>query len=223
MDIGRSFTYITEDQDWIKKVLLGGLISLIPIVGQLFILGYLLQVIQNVIAGREVPLPELGDFGVRLVKGFMLWLVVLIYSLPLIIISACANVGNLAPALAGNADPDTVNVITTVLAVLSACFGCLSLLYAILMGLMLPFAFGRYAETEQFGDAFQLGKVFEMLKNNIGPAIITLLVVGLASAVAGVVGMIACIIGLIFTAFYAQLVMAFLYGSLYRKAKSTVL
>ena len=153
----------------------------------------------------------------------MLWLIALIYSLPLIIVSACANVGNLAPILAENADPDTMGIITTVFAVVSVCFGCLSLLYSILMGLMLPFAFGRYAETGQFGDAFKLGKIFEMLKSNIGPAIVTLLVVWLASAIAGIVGLIACVIGLVFTMFYAQLVMAFLYGSLYRKAKATVL
>ena len=58
MDIGRSFSYILEDEDWWKKVLIGGLLTLIPIIGPFYGLGYLLEAIKNVISGREVPLPE---------------------------------------------------------------------------------------------------------------------------------------------------------------------
>ena len=58
MDIGRSFTYVLDDDEWWKKVLLGGLLSLIPIVGPLYAIGYVLEVISNVIGGRETPLPE---------------------------------------------------------------------------------------------------------------------------------------------------------------------
>jgi uncharacterized membrane protein len=58
-----------------------------------------------------------------------------------------------------------------------------------------------------------------MLKSNIGPAFIVLLVNGLVAFVAMIVGTIICGVGIVFTMFYAQLVMAFLYGSLYRQAK----
>ena len=95
MDIGRSFSYITEDQEWWKKVLLGGLISLMPIVGQLYVLGYVLETLKNVIAGREVPLPEIGeDFGGKLVKGLLLWVITFVYFLPLTLLSTCSGVGS---------------------------------------------------------------------------------------------------------------------------------
>lgn len=223
MDIGRSFTYMTQDQDWIKKVLLGGLITLIPIVGPFFALGYMLETMRNVIAGREVPLPEIGDFGGKLVEGLKAWVISLVYTLPLILFSVCAQAGNLTPLIAENVDQDMLEVLATVSIGVSVCCGCLLLLYAILMGLMLPFAWGKYAETGQLGAAFQLSELFEMLKNNIGPAFIVLLVSGLAGFVAGIAGTIVCGVGLIFTMFYAQLVMAFLYGSLYRQAKATAL
>ncbi len=223
MDIGRSFTYMTQDQDWIKKVLLGGLIMLIPIVGPFFALGYMLETMRNVIAGREVPLPEIGDFGGRLVEGLKAWVISLVYALPLILFSVCAQAGNLVPLMAENVDQDMLDILTTVSVGVSVCCGCLLLLYVILMSLMLPFAWGKYAETGQLGAAFQLSELFEMLKNNIGPAFIVLLVNGLVGFVAGIAGTIVCGVGLIFTMFYAQLVMAFLYGSLYRQAKATAL
>jgi len=222
MDIGRSFTYITQDQGWIKKVLLGGVITLIPIVGPLFAFGYVLETMKNTIAEQEIPLPEIGDFGGKLVEGLKVWVISFVYALPLILFSVCAQSGNFAPVIAENVDPDMADVLTTVSIGVSACCGCLLLLYAILMGLLLPFAWGKYIESGQFGAAFRLGEIFEMLKSNVGPAVIVLLVNVLAGLVAAIVGTIACGIGLIFTLFYAQLVMAFLYGSLYRQAKTAV-
>ena len=218
MEIGRSFTYITEDQDWVKKVLLGGVITLIPIVGPFFAFGYMLETMKNVIAGRETPLPEIDDFGGKLVEGLKAWVVSFVYALPLILFAMCGQAGNLIPALTQNVDPDVLETLATVSIGLSVCCGCLLLLYAVLMGLIMPFALGRYSETGQVGAAFRVGELFEMLKNNVGLAFIVLLVNGLAASAAMLVGMIACGVGLFFAMFYAQLVMAFLYGSLYRQA-----
>ena len=224
MDIGKSLTYITQDQDWIKKILLGGVITLIPVVGPLFAFGYMLETMKNVIAGREVPLPEVtGDFGSRLVEGLKVWVIAFIYALPLILFTVFAQAGNMTPLMAEKVEQSILDILTTVSIGVSVCCGCLSLLYAILMGLILPFVWGKYAETGQFGDAFRLGELFGMLKDNLGHAFVVLLVNVLAGLVAGVEGTIVCVIGLIFTLFYAQLVMAFLYGSLYRQAKAVVL
>ncbi len=223
MDIGRSFTYVAEDQDWIKKVLLGGAITLIPIVGQVFALGYMIKTLKNVVAGEETPLPEIGDFGGKLVEGLKGGVIALVYGLPLILFGACSQTGSLAPLVAENVDPDIVETLTSVSIGVSACCGCLLLLYVILMGLVLPFALGKYAETGQMGAAFKLSDIFNMLKSSIGPALIVLLVGGLTVFVAELVGLIACGIGLFFALFYAQLVMAFLYGSLYRRARGLTL
>ena len=220
MDIGRSFSYITEDQDWVKKVLLAGLISLIPIVGQFYLMGYVLETLRNVIAGREVPLPDAtADFGDKLVKGLLLTVITFIYNLPLVLIASCSGLVN--TVLANNVqDSSTLN---SVVAVWAACFGSISFLYGIAVGLLMPYVWSGFAETGQFGDAFKLNRIWAMLRNNLGQTVIVFLVSALVGAVAGVVGFIACIIGVIFTTLYAQLVTAFLYGSLYRKAKSAAL
>lgn len=223
MDIGRSFAYVMEDQDWVRKVLLGGVIMLIPIVGPFFAMGYMFETMKNVIAGREVPLPEIDDFGGKLVEGLKVWVISFVYALPLILFSVCAQAGNLTPILAESLDQDTVGILATVFLGVTACCGCLILLYSILLGLIMPFAWGKYAETGEFGAAFQFSELFEMLKNNIGSAFIVLLVTVLAAVVAEFVGLIVCGVGLFFTLFYAQLIMAFLYGSLYRQATSAAL
>ncbi len=219
MDIGRSFMYVTEDQEWWKKVLIGGLLSMIPIIGPFYVMGYILEQTANVIAQRETPLPNvLDNFGGRLVKGLMLAVVMFIYFLPLIIIGTCSGASSFIPAIIQDED-----VAMPVMIAWSSCFGCLSLIFGIAIGLMMPFVWGIYAETGSFGAALQIGKVFGMLKSQIGPAFLVLLINGLATFLASLVGSILCGIGLIFAAFYAQLIAAFLFGTVYRQAKYATL
>ena len=220
MDIGRSFTYVLEDDQWWKKVLLGGLLSLIPIVGQLYADGYVLEVFSNVIGGRETPLPEaLENLGSRIVKGLLASAIMLIYALPLLIVLVCPAVG-IPLASSASADPDTAGVIASIA---GTCFGCISAIYGVLMGLVQPFAWGKYAESGQFGDAFKLSTIWTMVKANIGQTLLTLLVIALVSIVAGSVGSAVCGIGVAFTGFYAQLVIAFLTGKLYVQTKAKTL
>jgi hypothetical protein len=216
MDIGRSFSYITEDEDWWKQVLIGGLLTLIPVVGPFYAMGYMVQVVKNVIEGREVPLPDaLEDFGDKLLKGLIIWVVMVIYALPLIIIATCSGLG-LGILSDAMRDP---NASDTVGSIWGACVGCFGLLYGILLGLIAPFAYGRYADTGELGEALKLGQIWDMLQKNIGPAFVVLVVTIVAGLLASVAGVILCLIGTFATSFFANLVIAHLYGSLYRQAR----
>ncbi|HEY8602215.1 MAG TPA: DUF4013 domain-containing protein, partial [Thermomicrobiales bacterium] len=94
LDIGKAFTYVTEDPKWITKLLIGGgliLAGIVTIVGWLFtfpvVFGYAVMVTKNVINGNPQPLPEWDDFGTKWVEGFKAWVVSLVYALPAIVIS----------------------------------------------------------------------------------------------------------------------------------------
>jgi hypothetical protein len=219
MDIGRSFSYITEDEEWWKQVLIGGLLTLIPIIGPFYAMGYMVQAIKNVIQGREVPLPDaLEGFGDKLVKGLVLTLIMLIYALPLILIAACSGG---AVAIFSEASRD-LRATETVSALYGVCFGCFGILYGILFGLIAPFVYATYADTGELGAALKVGAIWGMLQKNIGPAFIALLVAIVAGLLASVAGMILCGIGLFATMFFANLVIAHAYGSVYRQAKPAV-
>jgi hypothetical protein len=219
MDIGRSFSYITEDEEWWKQVLIGGLLTLIPIIGPFYALGYQVRLIKNVIEGREVPLPDaLEDFGDKLVKGLLLMVAMLVYALPLILIAACSGVG-LGIFSEAIRDPDAVDAVGSVWGV---CFGCFGALYGVLLGLISPFVYATYADTGELGAALKVGDIWKMFQKNIGPAFIVLLVAMLAGLLASVAGLILCGIGLFATSFFANLVIAHAYGSLYREAKPGV-
>ena len=220
MNIGRAFTYLTEDQEWWKKILILGLISLIPVAGQLYVLGYVLAVLKNVIQGQEVPLPPaVDDFGGRIVKGLMLGIITFIYVLPFVVLVVCSS---LVPQIFLTVIDDE-SLATTLMTVWAGCFGCITLIVGVLSGLLVPFLWGVYADTGNFGAAFQLGKIFGMLKSAIGPTLIVIVVLNLFGLVAAQIGMLICGVGAIFTFVYTQLVAAFLYGSLYKQARAAVL
>jgi hypothetical protein len=220
MDYARSLSYILEDQEWWQKLLILGLLSLIPIVGPIYVAGYVVQVLKDVIEGREVPLPDAVDeFGARLVNGLLLSIITVIYMLPVIIV-ACVSGGGSALLVNATGDPDSASIASSIWA---SCLGCLSFVLGILISLLLPFAWSKFAENGQFGDAFKLGQVFGAVRDNLGPTIIVILISWLVSLAAGLVGLLLCIIGTIFTTVYAQLVTAFLYGALYRQSKEKAL
>jgi hypothetical protein len=219
MDISRSFSYITEDEDWWKQVLIGGLLTLIPVIGPFYAMGYMVQAVKNVIEGRELPLPDaLEDFGDKLLKGLLLIVVMFIYALPLILISACSGVG-LGILSDAMRDPNASDTVGTLWGV---CFSCFGVLYGVLLGLLTPFIYATFAETGDLGAALKLGRIWNMFQKNIGPAFIVFLVAILAGLLASVAGVILCLIGLFATSFFANLVIAHLYGTLYLQSKPAV-
>ena len=219
MDISRALSYITDDEDWLKKLAIGGLISLIPVVGQIYAQGYATQVLKNIIGGKESPLPEpTEDFGDKLLHGVIAWVITTVYALPLILLSIISGIG--IALVTAPVDSDVAGVLA---ALTGSCAGLIGLALLVAYGLFVPYAWSAYAESLQFGDAFKLSTIWTMVKANIGQTLLTLLVIALVSIVAGSVGSAVCGIGVAFTGFYAQLVIAFLTGKLYVQTKAKTL
>ena len=226
MDIGSAFTYVFDDEDWIKKVAIGGGIAiagiiLLPVllVGLLLffpLAGYMIKVIQNIRDGEAKPLPEWDDFGGLFKTGFFVTLIAIIYQIPAIVFSCASALAQNAPAMT-NLDSDMVGIVVT----LGACLSCVQIILSLAASILLPAAWIRYAQYETLGSAFQFGEIFNFISNNIGDYIITILLSWVASFIA-FFGVILCLIGVFFTTFWAILVSANLYGQLARKAQGAM-
>jgi len=217
VDYGKAFTFPQEDPDWIKKVAIAGVVTLIPIAGVLLLWGYMTEIVRRVIAGESPVLPEWSDFGGFLKKGLFYFVVSLVYALPLILLLACLGLPYFGVALAGD-NQDMANTLATIASVASFCFGCLAAIYALLMSVVLPAAVGRLAVTGEIAPALRFGEVFALVRAKPGVYIIVVLVAGLAISVLTSIGSIACGIGAIFGAAYGAIVAGHLYGQAYRVA-----
>lgn len=216
MEFGLAFSYVFQDSDWFKKVGLIGLVTLIPIVGQLVLFGWYLEVIRRVINDDPVPLPEL-DFGGQLTKGLQGWVIALVYILPMIILTIPIAI---VPVLGETLDmgADTVN---TMMMAISCICGGIMLIYGLLMGFMIPAAIGKFVDEGSLGAAFRIGDIFGLVR----AAPIAYLLVLLGSMVAQIVGQlgsIACVIGLLITMPYSMAIIGHLIGQAYKQATAAL-
>ena len=214
MDWGKAFTYVFDDKDWVTKILIGGILSLIPVVN-LVVLGYALKVLKNVANGAEQPLPGWDDFGDYFVKGLVSFLGAVVWALPVIIMGMLTAMFSIMTGYETSSNQVGPFV---------ACIwglNCLSGLYGLFLCIVLPAACTKYAIHNEFGDFFRFGEIFKYIGSNLGNYIIALLLAWIAQFIAGF-GVILCFIGVIFTAFWAILVGGHLFGQVYRVSTTPI-
>ncbi|MBE0687992.1 MAG: DUF4013 domain-containing protein, partial [Anaerolineaceae bacterium] len=168
MKFADAFTFVFQDPDWFKKIIIPGLVGLlIPIIGQIVLLGWALKVTLNVIRNNPSPLPEM-EFGADLSRGFKAWVVGLVYSIPMLIFYLPILILSVVASESGEQS------MAVVVAIAGICFGFLMLLYGIIMGLMLPAAYAKVAVEDSIGAGLAFGEIFKMVKNNLVPYLLVL-------------------------------------------------
>lgn len=204
MEIGRSFSYMFEDKDWLKKIAIGGVLNIVPVLN--FVpYGYSLRVLKNVSERKDETLPEWDDWGGDFVRGLVACcLAPLIYWIPALLLGALAGI---VSAIAGSSsDAESIASICNIVV------GCISTLYGLIVALILPAGIIKYAQQGQFGVFFRFGELVRLISVNVGAYIVALLMVVVAFLAASIVGTIACVVGLCFTTFWATLVAAHLFA-----------
>jgi len=214
MNWGKSFTYIFDDKDWVTKVLIGGVLSLVPIVN-LVVVGYALKALKNVAEGGEQPLPAWDDFGEYFVQGLVSTLATLVWALPIIIIGTVMAV---LSTMIGY-DSTQASRVAMPYALCSWSVSCVSGIYGLFLGLVLPAAYIEYAIHGDWGAFFRCGNMFRFIKANLGNYIIALLLAAVAQFIASF-GIILCMIGIAFTQFWATLAGSHLLGQVYRSSQT---
>jgi hypothetical protein len=219
MDIGKSFTYMFEDPNWMMKILIGGIVSMIPIVNFAG-LGYGATALKNIAEGSQNPLPEWGNFGDHFMKGLYVFVGVLVYISPIILVYCC--MGILTTVLGGvggsTTSGDAGGALAGIISLLSICMSCLVFVLALAVAVMYPAAYTRFAMTNQLASFWDFRGNFDLIKSNASNYIIAILIAWVASFVAGF-GVILCFIGVIFTSFWSQLVSSHVFANFWLQSK----
>jgi hypothetical protein len=211
MDFGRAFTYVFEDPDWLKKIGLIALISIIPILGWIILAGYSIEVARRVIRQDFTPLPDL-DFAANSADGVKVLGIAFVYSIPIWIL--------LAPVMiVASVFGDQGSGAEGIIAFTSLCCSGLIVIYSFLMAFVVPASYGVLAATGSLGAALRFREVIGLVRASPGSYLIVLLGVIVTGFVAQL-GVIACAIGVIFTMAYAMAVNGHLYGQAYLEANS---
>jgi len=210
MDIGKAVSFAFEDKRWLVKIGVGGAFAFLStlLIGIPFVLGYMVQTLKNVASGEPSPLPEWTDLGDKFVSGLSLLVIMLIYALPMMLL-AC--VSSAFRSMAG--ERNGIRLVMN-------CLNCIGFIYLLLYSLFIPAVTIRYAMAGEIMSAFRFGEIFAFITGNLGNYIIAILVGWVASFIASF-GVILCIVGVLFTSFWASLVSAHLYGQVYSLSGET--
>ncbi len=199
-----AFTFIFDDDRWFDKLIVPLLVSLIPVVGQFVMLGYILRTIANVHQNQINPLPTF-DFGEDLSRGFRYTLINLVYSLPAFVLALLF----ILPINIINSNNGAGNEFFGIMLMLLFVF--LIFVYALVLFLIQPLSMANFAVKNTFASGFEFGNFFRRLRKNFT----SWLLVYAGSILAGLIaplGSIVFFIGVVVTTFYGQLLVAHLSG-----------
>lgn len=234
MEIGKAFSFVLEDEKWVNKVLIGAVVSAIPI-ANFAASGYAIDVMQNTIQDETRPLPTWDDFGRFFIRGFKWLLGLLVYMVPILILSCLFTVmgGGLGAAMGDSAD--AADAFGVLLSGMGLVVSCLVLLYALAVGFVIPAATARYALTDDVMQMFRFRELFADIRRNLNGYLVAYVVMLVAAIV---IGAILSLFGLIWLfipicgwiiawvvnmagTFYLQLAYSNLFGQYFKEAHPT--
>lgn len=186
-----AFGFPFRDPGWLGKILIQGLILIIPIVGLIAAAGWMLMTFDNLRAGRQ----ELAPAGFHLSRGIGLFGAWLIYAVVLAIPGAILNgIGSGMDANGGYHGGPFVGFGSLLN------FAAQLLLYFLLPSIIVM------TYHHGFSGGLNVQGVWQLATSNLNNSIIAGLMMFLAGIVAAL-GIIACCIGVLFTGAYAAAVM----------------
>ncbi|MBO0688237.1 MAG: DUF4013 domain-containing protein [Candidatus Dormibacteraeota bacterium] len=195
--MGDSFGLPFRDPQWASKILVQGLIALIPIIGWIALLGWVLQTMDNYSQGRA----ELAPYGFPLGRGLQLFVPLLVWEL--VVLFPGYIIAIIGSVIAGSDTSGGGSILGGVLAVL----GYLVILVSGLA--LLFFSPGILANVwrEGMGAGFRLGEIARTAFGSFGNTFLAA-ILGLISNFISGIGYQICIIPGIFTGPYGAAIWA---------------
>jgi hypothetical protein len=205
--IADAFVWPSRDPEWLTKLLIIALTLLIPFVGAINGLGWMLATLDRLRAGEE----RLAPATLRYIgRGFRLFVVNIVYGLAITLVTAVIYVPAVVVASNqshGSADPAMVSlaILLSVLAFSIATLGSLALNFA-MASIVLA--------TDRAGiiGGLNVSAVLGLARANIANTLIAGLML-IAAGFVGSLGLVACGIGVFFTTAYALAMQAWIIRS----------
>ena len=196
-ELSDSIAWPSRDPQWVSKILLTGLILIIPIVGQLVLVGWMLAALDNLRAGHPV-LPPAGFSYIG--RGLNLFAVYVVYALALALLFAALFGAGIAIAANATGGAGAIGVLLILLSYAAL------LVIGLALSLTTPVVI---VATERGGIAGGLNvpRVIGMVRADLEEALRAGLFALVASLIGGI-GAIACLIGQYFTTPYGYAVLA---------------
>ena len=170
MSVEESLSFPFKDQEWITKLGLGAVISLVPIFNLAWS-GYLVELLRNVMNGETTPLPAWDDLDKKFRDGLVLFAAGLIYILPLLVFLLLPlSITVLSSVFPENRDMQALGrTLIEAGGILLLGLLCVLVLYGIAFSILSPAVLILFAHERTFASCFKLGQAFRLIRANARP------------------------------------------------------
>lgn len=211
--IADAFAWPFRDPEWLGKVVVMGLILLIPIVGPINGLGWMLGALDKLRAGEE-RLPD-SNFE-HLVRGFRLTLVFVVYYVAVLLIAGAVYVPAVLILAAQGRDTPNPALASLGLGLLLVAYSFVTLASLVLTvatpAIVLAF------DKSGIAGGLNVNRVAKMASASLVNTLIAGLML-IAAGIVGGLGFIVCLVGIYFTSAYALAMQAWIIHSFEQGAK----
>ncbi|ABR56691.1 DUF4013 domain-containing protein [Methanococcus aeolicus] len=158
--ISESFKYMFNDENWKKKLAIGGIIGAIPILN-LALYGYMIDTIKLVLGGVEDKSPEFNIVNqfIEGIIGIVIISIYIIIPISLLIIGYVFLGGSFLLIL-----DDKTAGLGVMMMLIFILFLILYMLCSILFALIIPIALSHYVNTGKLSSIFEFKTLFSILK-----------------------------------------------------------
>jgi len=205
--ITEGFAWPVRDPEWVVKLVIIGLISLIPVIGTMNGIGWMLASLDRLRSGEERLAP--ANFG-YIGRGARVFLVELVYALAFVAVGLVFYLPGLLIAIHDGRGSGNPGVILVAILLELAAFGIVTL-GSLALTFMLPSVI-LATDAGGIGAGLRVGDIVRRSRANLTNTLIAGLMLIAASFVSSL-GAIACGVGVIFTAAFALAMQAWIIRS----------
>ncbi len=215
MDYLKGYRVAREDPEWTSKLLIGSLIFLssmvIPLVGQLALVGWQALIMRRAVHGQDTPMPRLEfdmDYLGKLVGlGFKGLIARFLWSLPVIVLVfgsvmclyfaffAMIFGGVAVAAEGGNSGLAALGPVAAMCCMFVGYFSVMVL--AIVAAIPANVAAMRAELCDDLAPAMKFGEVMDFTKKNFGELLKGTLILGVVGSILGMIGSFFCFVGVL--------------------------
>jgi uncharacterized membrane protein len=205
MDFTRAITYVFREPNWIKKILITGLITIIPFLGFIYLIGWIAETVDRYQKNNYPLLPEKPSFSF-FINGLKLGIAGIIYWLPLLLIRVLIEIVTRFWVYLFSGFLERAGI-----SLFEFMSSALTFIYFFFFLLLVPCILKIYLERRNIRDTFEFRRIYQALRSNINTYVSLLLSIIICIIIASV-GISLFYIGLIFTIPFAAAIYAHLVG-----------
>ncbi len=219
LDIDTGLRFFFRDPQWGRKLLIGGLLQL-TLIGGIPLAGWALEIQRRALRGENEPLPEWDDWGKYIVDGLKMWLVQVVWGLPLIILWVVTFFPMMVLLLGADTSSPPNEALFLGISALFFCAMPFLAIFGLALYLFWPLYSGILADTGDILQALNPLRVFKLLRASFWQTALAGLFGYMAIYAASMVGMMLLFIGMFFLAPIGLAIMHHFFGQAYRIARA---